>query len=86
MKYYKVVMSKGDPIYLAEDKLEKLNAAETQLIHAQDSKGNEVFINKAHIVQMQHDPKIQGKVEDIELQKRIERTKASIHGGNDDKH
>lgn len=52
MKYHKIVMSKGKDIIVSDDTKKAIVQNNAQFIETNDYAGNEVVINKAHIVQI----------------------------------
>ena len=56
MKYYKIVLSKGDPIIVDEIKVEKILSCDENLIKIWNE-DHTIFnvINKSHIVQIRFD-------------------------------
>lgn len=77
-RVYKLIMSKGDAIYLTGDALDEVGASQDQLKKITDYKGNLLVLNKAHIVQAQIDTTVKEsaiKPFDSHTQERIEATK-----------
>jgi len=72
------MMSKGDPIFLSKEKLAAVLEDQRQILITSNFEGEDVLINKAHIVQSQIDKVTSAKASklpDPDIQKRIEATK-----------
>ena len=74
MKYYKIVLSKGEPIIVDEIKVEKILSCDENLVkiwNEDHTKFN--VINKAHIVQIRFDH--ENKIEKYEFVNNVYKLK-----------